>query len=165
MANIQGQSISQEKFLLMSANLLHRTFIEATRTTAKKVYKELSEGSVVGLAKVNMEDSSTAEITLALECSEYRGKLNYSAFRSSLATLIGNITRSLKEQKELKVFSAQHDSTATIFGVTAVTMEGDTTNVMVLAAEADDREGVTRLQLMYLNPGQFSASQDASEPV
>jgi hypothetical protein len=110
-----------------------------------------------------LEDNSTARFSLALEHSEFCGQLNYGGFRSSLIALIGNITQSLKDKKELRVFNAQQGSTAMIFGVTAVTVEGETRNIMVLAAEPGEQDDVTRLQLMYLDPEQFGGQQLAAQ--
>ena len=75
MAQLQSQSISQEKFLLMCVNLLHKVFFEAPRTDAKKAYRQLEEGNTILLTTVQMEDKSTVRFHLALDCSEFRGKL------------------------------------------------------------------------------------------
>ena len=152
---METQAIPQDTFLLVSINLLHRAFVEATRTEAKKAFKELVAGEVVELATVELEDASTARFSLALEHSEFCGKLSFRGFRASVIALIGNITQALKDKKELRVFSAQQGSTAMIFGVTAVTVEAETRNIMVLAAEPGAQDDITRLQLMYLDPGQF----------
>ena len=58
MAPYQSQSISQDKFLLICTNLLHRAFIEAARTDAKKVYRVLVEGQRIYLTTVEMENKS-----------------------------------------------------------------------------------------------------------
>lgn len=162
MSSIQTQAIGQDKFLLMSANLLHRALIEPSRTACKRVYRELAEGQAVHLANVEMEDKSQARFTLALEHSEYLGRLNFGAFRASVAALLGNISKALKEEKELKTFNAQQDSGAMIFGITAVTLEGGKPNVMVLAAHPGEQDETTKLQLMYLDPSQFATEGGAA---
>jgi hypothetical protein len=163
MAQFQTQSIPREKFLLMSANILHRAFIESARTDAKNVYKEISGGSAVHLTTVQMEDKSTVRFDLSLDQTEFKGKLNYGAFRASLATLIGNISQALGDEKEVPVFGG---SSSMIFGVTAVTVEQDELNVMVLAADPGGQGGATMLRLMYLDPQQFAEQQatGASDP-
>ena len=46
-----------------------------------------------------------------------------------------------------------------IFGVTAVTLEDDTPNVMVMGAELGGKPGEAMLSLMYLDPSQFMAQE------
>ncbi|MDE0952355.1 MAG: hypothetical protein OSA45_13875 [Halioglobus sp.] len=159
MARFQTESLPQEKFLLVAVNLLRKTFVDASRTEAKKVYQQISAGDIVHLTTVVLEDESTARFNVSLAHSEFQGKLNYSAFRSSLVTLIANISQALREERELRVFNAQNEGSAMIFGVTAVTKEGESANVMVLAADMGQQAGATTLQLMYLDPTQFSSQQ------
>lgn len=161
MAKFQTQSIPREKFLLMSINMLHRAFIESARTDAKNVYKEISDGNAIHLTTVQMEDKSTVRFDLSLDQTEFKGKLNYGAFRASLATLIGNISQALGDEKEVPVFSGNDGNSSMIFGVTAVTVEQDEDNVMVLAADPGGQGGATMLRLMYLDPQQFAGQQTA----
>lgn len=159
MAQFQSQSIPREQFLLMSINLLHKAFIESTRTQAKNAYREMASGKVIHLTSVQMEDKSTARFNLALDHSEFRGKLNYGAFRASLATLIGNITQNLREEQEVTVYNTDQDPTTMIFGVTAVTVEDEEPNVMVLGADLAGEQAAVMLRLMYLDPAQFVEQQ------
>ena len=165
MAQFQTQSIPREKFLLMSINLLHRAFIESARTDAKNMYKDIADGSAVHLTTVQMEDKSTVRFNLSLDQTEFKGKLNYGAFRGSLVTLIGNISQALNDEKEVPVFSGSDGDSdgdsSMIFGVTAVTVEQDETNVMVLAADPGGRGSATMLRLMYLDSQQFDEQQTA----
>ncbi len=161
MTSSQVQAMPQEKFLLVAINLLHAAFVEATRTEAKRLYSDISDGSVVHLTDVKLADDSIARFDVSLAHDEYRGSLNYGAFRASLTTLIGNISRALSEEKELRVFNALHGGSAMIFGVTAVTHEDEKPNVMVLAADTGQEGARTTLQLMYLDPEQFLGSKAA----
>jgi hypothetical protein len=161
MAQFQTQSIPREKFLLMSVNLLHRAFIEAARTDAKNMYKEIANGNAVHLTTVQMEDKSTVRFNLSLDKTEFKGKLNYGAFRASLVTLIGNISQALSDEKEVPVFSGSDGNSSMIFGVTAVTVERDEPNVMVLAADPAGQGDATMLRLMYLDSQQFAEQQTA----
>ena len=159
MASSQIQSMPQEKFLLVAVNLLHAAFVEAARTEAKNLYNEISQGSIVHLTSVRLADDSIARFDVSLAHGEYQGSLNYGAFRASLTSLIGNISKVLSEEKELRVFSSLNGGNAMIFGITAVTHEDNKPNVMVLAADTGQEGGGTTLQLMYLNPEQFAGSE------
>ncbi len=162
MSQFHSQSMPQEKFLLVAANLLHRAFVEAPRTEAKNTFREIAEGKPVHLTTVRMEDGSTSRFALRLDHSEYCGKLNYGAFRASLTALIGNLGQTLKDEREVNVFNAQGNPNTLMFGITAVTLEEDTPNVMVMGAELGGRPGEAMLSLMYLDPSQFMA-QDVTE--
>jgi hypothetical protein len=156
MAQTNVQSMPQDKFLLVAVNLLHKAFIEATRTEAKALYQQIAAEKVVNLTKVQLVDKSTAAFKLSLSQSEFQGRLNFGAFRASVTTLIANIAQALREERELKVFNALNGSGAMIFGITAVTIEDSQRNVMVLAIDSDGAGGATTLQLMYLDPAQFA---------
>ena len=161
MAESQTQSIPQDKFLTLSVNLLNKVFLEVSRTEAKKLYREISEGAPVALTRVRMEDGAEVQFDLRLDHSEFRGRLNYGSFRASLTTLIANIVEVLREEKPVKVFQADHERTVVMFGITAVTVEESEANVMVLGADVSDAEPRIMLQLMYIDPQQFSASEEA----
>jgi hypothetical protein len=156
MATRQNQSIERDKFLLMSVNLLHKAFIDANRTEAKNLYRSIAEGALVKLTRVQMEDKSTLGVNLSLDQSEFHGKLNYGAFRASLGALIGNVGQTLKEEKDYPVFSGEGDSGSIIFGITAVTAEGEQPNVMVLGTDTQAADASVTLRLMYLDPAQFA---------
>jgi len=155
MARYQTQSIPTGKFLSMSANLLHRAFIEANRTTAKQAFRELSGGRTLPIATVKMEDESTVRFRVALDHSEFRGRFNYGAFRASLATLLANIAGALREGKPVSTFAGAGGEGTTIFGISAVTVEEGAPSVMVLGAELGAPGAGVLLRLMYLDPAQF----------
>ena len=160
MAQIQNQSLPMDKFLLLAVNLLHGALMEPSRTRAKRVFKELHEGRAVALRTIEMEDKSRAQFGLALDHSEFRGRLNYGAFCASVESLVANIAGTLKEGREITVFNAREGRDSTIFGISGPTVEDDQPNVLVLAVEPG-RDNVTILRLMYLDPEQFKGQQQA----
>lgn len=155
MSQLQNHSLPQDKFLTLSVNLLHRAFIEAPRTEAKKLYRVLDEGRVINLTNVEMEDKSTLILKLALDHTEYRGSLNYSAFRDSVATLVSSVVQTLQEEKEFPTFTSEQGEGGLVFGIPAITVEESQPNVMVLAADPAARDASLVLRLMYLDPEQF----------
>lgn len=158
---MQSQEIGRDKFLIMSANMLHKALVEPSRADGKQVFKRLQKGEAVPLATVAFKGSGQARFTLALEHSEYRGRLNFGAFQSGVKTLLGNIARTIDSKQDARVFNAQGNSNAMIFGITGVTFEGNQPNVMVLAAVPSPQNDVTALQLMYLDPDQFTEDESA----
>ena len=159
MADTQSQSIPRDQFLTMAINLLHRAFIEASRTEARNLFKSVAEGKVVPLTKVEMEDKSIVRFDLSLDHSEYRGTLKYGAFRSSLASLLSNLVQALQEQQQIPSFTAEDNERNQIIGITGVTAEQDIPAVMVLSVQTSDREAAVMLRPMYLDYEQFLQSQ------
>ena len=163
MSQTQTQSIPRDQFLRMAANLLHKTLLEVPRTQAKNTFKELSQGRPFHLATVKMEDESTVRFSVNLDHSEFRGKLNFGAFRTSLGLLVSNLGQALIDNKEFTVFSEKTNPDVMIFGVTAVTREADNTNVMVLGANISDGQPSVLLRLLYIDDRQFLEPGTAGE--
>lgn len=159
MASNQSQSIPRDQFLTMAINLLHRAFIEANRTEAKNLFKSVAEGKVVPLTKVEMQDKSVIRFDVSLDHSEFRGTLNFSAFKNSLATLLANLVGALQDGQKIPSFTAQGNDKNQIIGITAVTVEDEIPAVMVLSVQTSDREPAVMLRPMYLDHEQFLESQ------
>jgi hypothetical protein len=160
----QTQSIPRDQFLRMAANLLHKTLLEVPRTQAKNAFKELSQGRPFHLATVKMEDESTVRFSVNLDHSEFRGKLNFGAFRTSLGLLVSNLGQVLIDNKEFTVFSEETNPDVMIFGITAVTREADNTNVMVLGTDTSEGQPSVLLRLLYLDDSQFIEPKTAGAP-
>ncbi|GAB3270608.1 hypothetical protein [Parahaliea aestuarii] len=158
MAREQTQTIPRDKFLTMSVNLLHKAFLEASRTQAKNLFRDVAEGRTAALTKVQMEDKSLVRFDLALDHSEYRGKLNFGSFRESLTALIAQLSDALRQERDITVFSAENDPNVMIFGATGVTYEKGEPSVLVLSADAGRGQPAVTLKLMYLDPRQFAAT-------
>ena len=73
-----------------------------------------------------------------------------------MQVLIANLARALEEGKELPVYSAEGKEGTVMFGCTAVMVEREQPNVMVLGADSGSTQGVVKLSLMYLDPEQFA---------
>jgi hypothetical protein len=162
MAQQSTQALSSDKFLTVAANMLHRALLEAGRTRGKQIFRELDSGRTVGLVEVEMEDQSRARFAMNLDSSEFRGRLNFSAFRASLEMLVHNIAKVLREEQAIPRFNSQADDGSLIFGITGVTVDEGQPNVMVLGMQPV-ADGTTILRLMYLDPDQFARRSDGGE--
>lgn len=165
MAQTETQTIPREQFLTIAINLLHKAFIEAKRTEAKKLFRTVAEGKAIALTKVKMEDESVVRFDLSLDHSEYDGTLNFGAFRASLGTVLANLVKALQEEKPISTFSAEGNDDNMIFGITGVTVERDVPAVMVLSVQLNQREAAIMLRPMYLDYQQFLRSQGDGTPV
>ncbi|GHD27392.1 hypothetical protein [Parahalioglobus pacificus] len=161
MAQTQRTSMSQEQFLTIAVNLINRTLLEAQRTEAKQLFKQLSRGNVLPITQVRLEDESLVRFDLALDHSEFVGKLNFGAFRGSVAVLLANLANAVQEGQTITVFSAEQDTESKMFGITAATEEDGQANVMVLGSEAGGDQARVLLRLMYLDPKQFTEQAQA----
>ena len=156
MAELQSHTIPKEQFLTIAANLLYRSLLDASRTQAKRLFRELESGRTLALTDVKMEDGSTVRFKLALDHSEVDGKLNFGAFRASVTTLVHNLGETLRqEQPSIPVFTAEHRPEMSLYGVTAVTSEDDRPRVMVLGSDTEPGRAEIQLRLTYLSPDQF----------
>lgn len=156
------QNLPKDKFLMLAVNLLHRHFIAPGRTEAKRLYREIQEGRTAALTTVRMEDQSTLSFKLVLDHSEFPGRLNFSAFRAGLSTLMGNIARTVQAEKEVTVFNMTDRPDSVLFGITGVVVEDGQPSVMALGADTGGQVGAVTLQLMYLDPKQFASSASAA---
>jgi hypothetical protein len=155
MSQLAQQNIPKDKFLIIAINLLHRYFIAAGRTPAKRLFREIHEGLTVPLTAVRMEDDSTVSFKLCMDHSEYVGQLNFSAFRGGLGVLLGNTSRALQSKQEVTVFNMDQRPGSVLFGVTGVSVADGRPSVMALGADVDGQPGTVTLRLMYLDPAQF----------
>ena len=137
MAQNPNKSIPRDQFLTIAVNLLYKAFLENRRTEAKNVFRDMATGRTVHLTNVVMEDKSQVRFDVALDHSEYRGKLNFGAFRASLAMLVAQLSDALRAGKDIKVFSEQNNPDNVVFGLSAATEDEGEVNVMVLGADSN----------------------------
>ncbi len=153
MSTLQQHSLSPAAFLRIANNILFKSVLEAQRTDAKNIFKSVSEGRRVALMTVRMQDDSDVRFDLSLDHSEYRGKMNFGAFRDSLTVLIASITEKLREENQVSVFTEETDGTM-LFGITGPTEEEGQVNVLMLAANLAGM-GSVHLKLQYMDSQQF----------
>lgn len=155
----QSQSLPTDKFLTISINLLNKAFLEASRTDAKRVYRSIEEGKTVALTHLEMEDKSRVRFDLALDHTQYQGKLSYGSFRTGLTLLIARIADMLRAGEEFRTLQNEQNPRSVMFAVPVATAENDLPSVLVLGAESRAGEASLLLNLCYLDPTQFEADQ------
>lgn len=161
MAQNQSHTIPRDKFLTIAANLLYKAFLENRRTEAKNVFRDMAAGKSVHLTNVQMEDRSQVRFDIALDHTEFRGKLNFGAFRASLAVLVAQLSDALRAGRDIKVFSDQGNPDNVIFGLSAHTEDDGDVNIMVLGVDSNATRGSIELRLQYLDPAQFRPDVEA----
>lgn len=162
MAQNQTQTIPRDKFLTIAVNLLYKAFLENRRTEAKNVFRDMAAGRSVHLTNVQMEDRSQVRFDVALDHSEFRGKLNFGAFRASLVLLVAQLSEALRAGKDVRVFTDRNNPDNVIFGLSAPTDDDGEVNVMVLGVDSSETRGTIELRLQYLDPAQFAPESEAA---
>ena len=61
------KDITAVQFATVAANLLHQGVLEAGRTTAKRMFRELDAGRKVTITQLRMEDEGLTRIDLSLD--------------------------------------------------------------------------------------------------
>lgn len=158
MSSIAEHTVSNERFLTMSCNLLAKTFFESSRTEAKSYYRSVSEGKRLALSKVVMDDESTVDVFVTLNCSEYCGRMSFSHFRDHLRLLLQRFAEALKQGEELEVLQEEGGHTS-VFKMPVLHAAGEQVNAMIMGW-ATPLAGQLELRLLYLDPEQFRVDSD-----
>ncbi|MCZ6828939.1 MAG: hypothetical protein O7F73_05025 [Gammaproteobacteria bacterium] len=153
MSKYQQHSLSRDKFLTVANNVIYKSLLEAQRTNAKNIYRAVNEGKRVALMNIRMDEESEARFDLTLDHSEFRGKLNFGAFRASVQALVGSVSELLQGEKKITTFTDK-DSGNVLFGVPGFTQEGEHFNALMLVVDVAVA-GTVLLRLQYMNPDQF----------
>ena len=88
----------------LTAHLLHKAFIETTRTVSKGVFRRLVDGEVVPITQLEFEGDETVQLNMKLHMSAYRGDINYTRFRDGVVALLQELLTALSKEGALKTF-------------------------------------------------------------
>ena len=161
-------SIGSEQFATIAVNLLHRGLIEAGRTTAKRVFRELDEGRTVTLTKLKMEDGGVVRMDLTLDATAFDGDLNFSMFRDGVLSLISQLSEPLRAGKPVAVLHPideagnPENDTNRVFAAGGITVSEGKANVLMLGVRPDAQQPIVTLQLLYVDAAQFQSDSVAS---
>lgn len=158
----ETKSLPPAKFLTIAVNLLNNALLKANRAEARRVFREVQDGKVVPLTYLEMEDKALVRFDLELDHARYRGDLNFSSFRTGLSLLLSNAAKTLENPESLRIYQNQQNPRSILFGVLAITSVNDEASVLVLGADSSGEDASVRLQLTYLEAGQF---EDNADPV
>ena len=153
MNQYQNSAMEPEKFITIAVNLLHRSFIDSPRDEAKRLFAEIKAGKTIHLVRIKLEDTSELAVDLALDCSEYVGKLNYAAFKNVMQAMLVCIAKQVQSKAELNVFTDAETGNI-IFNLPGVVEDDEHVNMLVLGAQREVPGAVT-LKLQFLDVSQF----------
>jgi len=158
MSDKQSIDIDARKLFNLGANLLVAAFINQKPEQAKKLFKELKQGTRVSAGELKADPSGAIiPVKLELERSEYHGQFNYPNFEISLKSLLQKFETEVRKDKELKDLNTlTNDSNGSIlFNLPSGVKIGEDVNVLMMSIEPLDDCIV--VQLMFMEPGQFMA--------
>ena len=156
MTDDQSINIDSRKLFNLGVNLLIAGFIRQKPEDAKKLFKDLKQGSQVTSGQLTSEQTGMAiPIKLELDRSEYRGQFNYPNFEASLKTMLQKFETEVRKDKELKdLHTLTNDATGSLlFNIPTGVKIGDDLNVLMMAVEPS--EGYLAVKLLFMNPDQF----------
>lgn len=154
----------------IAANLLHQGILEADRTTAKRIFREVEAGRKVTLTNLRMEDGGTIRIDLVLDARAFNGTLNFSAWRDGVLALVAQLSDELKTEKPLPVFKpledqdgmSDGDPNLNLIGCIGGTSHDGVVNTIMLGISPDPAQPVVTFSLVYVPPGQFASAEAES---
>ena len=141
--------------MVMASALLKSRIVDAQRVVGKQYFRELEKGNPVLLSDVKLEDNSTMRFSLSMNTGEFRGPLNFSAFRNQVIMLIDTYAKFLETEQEPRVMSDDGNVQHVIF-VPVISQMQNNLNALVMAFEQRNNAEI-RLQLMFVDPEQFVA--------
>ena len=156
MTDDQSINIDSRKLFNLGVNLLIAGFIRQKPEDAKKLFKDLKQGSQVTSGQLTSEQTGMAiPIKLELDRSEFRGQFNYPNFEASLKTMLQKFETEVRKDKELKdLHTLTNDATGgLLFNIPTGVKIGDDLNVLMMAVEPS--EGYLAVKLLFMNPDQF----------
>lgn len=155
----ETKSLPPEQFLTIAANLLNNKLLKVGRTEAKRVFRDIHSGRTVPITYLEMQDKSLVRFDLSLDHRCYRGHLNFTAFRTSLALFLSNARETLEKPDGLRIYQNQSNPRSIMFGVLAITAEDNEPSILGLCADSSGSEAAIHLQLMYLDTVQFKGPE------
>ncbi len=161
----KSTEMDSNQFATIAVNLLHRGLLEADRTSAKRIFRELEEGRTVTLTKLKLDDGGIVRVDLVLKTDAFNGSLNYSAFRDGVLVLVARLSDELRAGKRLPIFQPidppddlpEDVAETKLFGASGATVHDGTANVLMLGVKARSEQPVVTLQLVYVDPDQFAS--------
>jgi len=153
-----GLSISQEKMLVSIHEQLSVHFFGCGKTVSKSEFNMLKDGELIDLLKISSSTRGEINGKLALNASEFVGKLNYSKFRDALGAHLNHIAHCINNKQSLNVLTNQENG-AFLYNLPGFVQRDGELNVLVTGVE-QQKPGEIVISLIFLNPDGYRAAAD-----
>ena len=160
---LRNSTMTYDQLGNLTAHLLHKAFIEATRTVSKGVFRRLVDGEVVPVTQLEFEGNESAQLNMRLHLAAYRGDINYTRFRDGVVALLQELLKVLSKEGTLKTLTANDPTglatNTRLLGVSGPTQHGEDVNVLMVAITPSQSEPKILVELMYMDPDQFVSAK------
>jgi len=128
-------------------------FFSSTKTDAKQSFNDLRSGKQLPLLEISSGDLGGVVGVLALDYSDFVGKLNFTTFRDALASHLNRIAERLKNEESLNILSSE-ETGAMLFHIPGLVHVDNQSNVLVTAIE-QSKAGELVIKLMFIDPDNY----------
>jgi len=142
--------LDTRELLTLSLKMLNNVFFAVSRDDAKRLYQTIAGGEQAPFMTFETHSGATFACRLALDSSDYDGRLNFSAFRGALAAHLNQVSKALKNEEPLNLFS-NDEGNETIFHHPGIIQAEGRTNMLVSGLEQQDAETLC-IRLLFLDP-------------
>jgi hypothetical protein len=146
-------SVAPEEILRTIHQELYLQFFDAGKTEAKLAYNQLHAGTRLPLLEISSSKHGKVVGSLALDSSEFVGKLNYRQFRDALASHLNLVGERLNNKEGLNIMTSA-ETGAMLFNLPGAVKQDDTVNFLVTGIE-QGKPGELTVRLMFLDPTHF----------
>ena len=153
MSTNQTVTLKPQQILTLATQVLYKCFFEANREQSKQIYNEIEKGKQTTLFSMEVGPGQQMRGSLALEKSEFIGKLNFSHFRTALGVMINHISDKAKNKEEPQTFTNQ-ETGELLFHIPGFVEEKGQLNVLVLTV-VQPSQGELIFRLMFVDPNQY----------
>ncbi len=135
---------------------LNQLIFGVSEEDAESLYKEIAAGQAPKI--LNFETKSgDLDCTLELDNSEHIGKMDFSAFRSLLASHLHSAAEALEKDDHLNLFMNQ-ERQEMVFHHPGVVVSQDQINILVSSVRQTTAGNIS-IKLMCLDPNQFKPAE------
>ena len=155
MTETETININKQKLFNLAANLLV-AFLNQPAENAKKIFKELKQGTVVKSGELTSESTGTKiAVKLELDRKEFQGPFNFPSFEHSINALVQKFQTEARKDSELKeVQTLTNEGTGgLLFNLPVGIQIDDQMNVLMAAVEP--MVDAVVVKLIYVDPAQF----------
>ena len=149
--------LQPEQMLTAIFNNLNEHFFKVPKNESKHRFRELERGMQVSFLRISEPNHGELKCELALDHSEFVGKLNFRLFRNALASHLRRIAGKITNKEELNIFTNEQTGDM-IYHIPGVVENGDTINILVTGIE-QRAVGKATVRLMFLDPDHFSQQE------
>ena len=155
-------TINMERFVTLSVQMLDTYFFKETKHKARKLFKDIESGRVVGVASVGVKEDKNVKIKvkLQLDHSDFQGLLTFHLFRQALDVMLKNLAARLRAKKDLNVYTSE-ETGEVVFNVPGLVEDRGNVNVLMMGLLAQEGQVIIRLQ--FFDPEQFKKSDESEE--